>query len=210
MSKPANKVRPGDLPAAFLSTIEEVVEDARNGRMFILIDEEDRENEGDLIIPAQMATPEAINFMAKHGRGLICLTLTSHRVKELDLPLMSRENLSRQGTAFTISIEAKEGVDLTTLQPEARSAAATAQTVFAEFGLTAVVTSTGPGDRKKTKSVKGTKHDIGQALDLRTRSIPKKMLAEVVAALKLALGDDYDVVLEKDHIHVEFDPKKPE
>ncbi|MCH8082160.1 MAG: 3,4-dihydroxy-2-butanone-4-phosphate synthase, partial [Proteobacteria bacterium] len=110
MSKPANKVRPGDLPAAFLSTIEEVVEDARNGRMFILIDEEDRENEGDLIIPAQMATPEAINFMAKHGRGLICLTLTSRRVKELDLPLMSRENLSRQGTAFTISIEAKEGV----------------------------------------------------------------------------------------------------
>ncbi len=110
MSKPANKVRPGDLPAAFLSTIEEVVEDARNGRMFILIDEEDRENEGDLIIPAQMATPEAINFMAKHGRGLICLTLTSHRVKELDLPLMSRENLSRQWTAFTISIEAKEGV----------------------------------------------------------------------------------------------------
>ncbi|MCH7807317.1 MAG: 3,4-dihydroxy-2-butanone-4-phosphate synthase [Proteobacteria bacterium] len=98
------------MPAAFLSTIEEVVEDARNGRMFILIDEEDRENEGDLIIPAQMATPEAINFMAKHGRGLICLTLTSRRVKELDLPLMSRENLSRQGTAFTISIEAKEGV----------------------------------------------------------------------------------------------------
>jgi 3,4-dihydroxy 2-butanone 4-phosphate synthase/GTP cyclohydrolase II len=110
MEKPANKVRPGDLPAAFLSTIEEVVEDARNGRMFILIDEEDRENEGDLIIPAQMATPEAINFMAKHGRGLICLTLTSRRVEELDLPFMSRENLSRQETAFTVSIEAKEGV----------------------------------------------------------------------------------------------------
>ncbi len=110
MAKPVNKTRPGDLPTAFLSTIEEVVEDARNGRMFILIDEEDRENEGDLIIPAQMATPEAINFMAKHGRGLICLTLTSRRVKELDLPFMSRENLSRQGTAFTVSIEAKEGV----------------------------------------------------------------------------------------------------
>ena len=104
------KLRPGDLPQAFLSDIEEVIEDARNGRMFILIDEEDRENEGDLVIPAQMATPDAINFMAKHGRGLICLALTSSRVKALDLPLMSRENTSRHDTAFTVSIEAKEGV----------------------------------------------------------------------------------------------------
>jgi len=110
MAKPAKTVRPGDLPAAFLSSIEEVVEDARNGRMFILIDEEDRENEGDLIIPAQMATPEAVNFMAKHGRGLICLALSAKRVKDLDLPFMSRENLSRNKTAFTVSIEAREGV----------------------------------------------------------------------------------------------------
>jgi len=110
MANAADKTRPGDLPTAFLSTIEEVVEDARNGRMFILIDEEERENEGDLIIPAQMATPDAVNFMAKHGRGLICLALTSKRVKELDLPFMSRENLTRHETAFTVSIEAREGV----------------------------------------------------------------------------------------------------
>lgn len=94
----------------FLSSIEEVLEDARNGRMFILVDDEDRENEGDLIIPAQMATPDAINFMAKYGRGLICLTLDSERVKQLDLPLMSNDNQSRHKTAFTVSIEAKDGV----------------------------------------------------------------------------------------------------
>lgn len=99
-----------ELPEAFLSSIEDVIEDARNGRMFILIDEEDRENEGDLVIPAQMATPEAINFMAKFGRGLICLALTSGRVRDLNLPPMSRENVSRHETAFTVSIEAKEGV----------------------------------------------------------------------------------------------------
>ena len=74
----------------FLSPIEEVIEDARNGRMFILVDAEERENEGDLVIPAQMATPDAINFMAKHGRGLICLALTPERAKQLHLELMSR------------------------------------------------------------------------------------------------------------------------
>ncbi|HEX9461156.1 MAG TPA: 3,4-dihydroxy-2-butanone-4-phosphate synthase [Alphaproteobacteria bacterium] len=95
---------------AFLSKIEDVIEDARNGRMFILIDDEDRENEGDLVIPAQMATPESINFMAKHGRGLICLTLTRARCEQLGLKLMSPENLSRHQTAFTMSIEAREGV----------------------------------------------------------------------------------------------------
>ena len=73
----------------YLSSIDEIIEDARNGRMFILVDDEERENEGDLVIPAQMATPDAINFMAKYGRGLICLTLTSERVKELKLPLMA-------------------------------------------------------------------------------------------------------------------------
>jgi len=96
--------------ADFLSTIDEIVDDARNGRMFILVDDEDRENEGDLIIPAQMATPEAINFMAKHGRGLICLSMTSKRVEHLRLPLMPAHNQSRLSTAFTLSIEARTGV----------------------------------------------------------------------------------------------------
>lgn len=94
----------------YLSDIEEVIEEARNGRMFILIDDEDRENEGDLVVPAQMATPEAINFMAMHGRGLICLALTRERVEELGLPLMAKRNQSRLETAFTISIEARDGV----------------------------------------------------------------------------------------------------
>ena len=96
------------LPA--LSSIEEVIEDARNGRMFILVDAEERENEGDLVVPAQMATPEAINFMAKHGRGLICLALLPDRAKQLHLELMSRSNRSRHSTAFTVSIEAREGI----------------------------------------------------------------------------------------------------
>jgi len=95
---------------AFLSTPEEVIEEARNGRMFILVDDEDRENEGDLIIPAQMATPDAINFMAKHGRGLICLALGKTRVDQLGLPLMSPKNGTRHETAFTVSIEARHGV----------------------------------------------------------------------------------------------------
>jgi 3,4-dihydroxy 2-butanone 4-phosphate synthase/GTP cyclohydrolase II len=90
--------------------IEEIIEEARNGRMFILVDDEDRENEGDLVIPGQMVTPDAINFMATHGRGLICLTLTRARVEELGLELMSRANGTRHETAFTVSIEAREGV----------------------------------------------------------------------------------------------------
>ena len=94
----------------YLSSIEDVIEDARNGRMFILVDAEDRENEGDLVIPAQMATPEAINFMAKHGRGLICLTLNSERADQLELEYMARSNQSRHQTAFTVSIEAREGI----------------------------------------------------------------------------------------------------
>jgi len=90
--------------------IEEIIDEAKNGRMYILVDDEDRENEGDLIIPAQMATPAAINFMATHGRGLICLALDKARVDTLGLEPMSRNNKESMQTAFTISIEAKEGV----------------------------------------------------------------------------------------------------
>ena len=94
----------------YLSSAEELIEEARNGRMFILVDDEDRENEGDLVIPAQFATPDAINFMARHARGLICLALTRQRVEQLGLPLMSQQNGTRHQTAFTVSIEAREGV----------------------------------------------------------------------------------------------------
>ena len=92
------------------SAIEAIIEDARNGRMFILVDDENRENEGDLVIPAHMCTPEAINFMARYGRGLICLALGRERVSQLKLPLMPRRHESRHETAFTVSIEAREGV----------------------------------------------------------------------------------------------------
>ncbi|RCK26359.1 3,4-dihydroxy-2-butanone-4-phosphate synthase [Thalassospira lucentensis] len=98
------------MPNNYLSPIEDVIEEARNGRMFILVDDEDRENEGDLVIPAQMATPDAINFMATHGRGLICLTLENQRCDELGLTMMSAHNGTRHETAFTVSIEAKTGV----------------------------------------------------------------------------------------------------
>ncbi len=94
----------------YLSSAEEIIDDARNGRMFVLVDAEDRENEGDLVIPAQMATPDAINFMAKYGRGLICLSMTEGRIEELGLQLMAQDNASRLQTNFTVSIEAREGV----------------------------------------------------------------------------------------------------
>ena len=93
-----------------ISPIEDIIEDARQGRPYILVDAEDRENEGDVIIPAQMATPEQINFMAKHARGLICLSITGERARQLRLPAMAQDNRSGHGTAFTISIEAREGV----------------------------------------------------------------------------------------------------
>ncbi len=93
-----------------LATPEELIEDARNGRMFILVDDEDRENEGDLIIPAQMATPDAINFMAREGRGLICLALDAETLDRLQIPMMGQFGRSRNGTAFTVSIEAKDGI----------------------------------------------------------------------------------------------------
>ncbi len=93
-----------------MASAEAIIDEARNGRMFILVDDEDRENEGDLVIPAQMATPDAINFMAKHGRGLICLALAGERVAQLGLAPMSASNGTRHETAFTVSIEAREGV----------------------------------------------------------------------------------------------------
>jgi len=93
-----------------LSSIDEIIEDARQGKIVILVDDEDRENEGDLVVPAEKVTPEVINFMAKHGRGLICLAMTSDRVRELGLRLMSQNNGTRHQTAFTVSIEAREGI----------------------------------------------------------------------------------------------------
>ena len=110
MAKPEHSNPLARLKHGFLSSPEELIDEARNGRMFILVDDEDRENEGDLVIPAQMATPDAINFMAKYGRGLICLAMTKSRVDQLGLDLMSRSNGTRHETAFTVSIEAKEGV----------------------------------------------------------------------------------------------------
>jgi 3,4-dihydroxy 2-butanone 4-phosphate synthase/GTP cyclohydrolase II len=94
----------------YISQIEDVIEDARNGRMFILVDAEDRENEGDLIVPAQMCTPQSVNFMAKYGRGLICLALTQDRAAALQIPMMTQVNGTPNQTAFTVSIEAKEGI----------------------------------------------------------------------------------------------------
>ncbi|MBW0156662.1 3,4-dihydroxy-2-butanone-4-phosphate synthase [Sedimentimonas flavescens] len=117
MTQPADKSgnheTPGPVEQSYsdmISSVEEIIEDARNGKMFILVDHEDRENEGDLVIPAQMATPNAINFMAMHGRGLICLAMPGARIDALGLSLMSSSNSSRHETAFTVSIEAREGV----------------------------------------------------------------------------------------------------
>lgn len=92
------------------NTIDEALDDIANGKIVILVDDEDRENEGDLCMAAEMVTPEAINFMARHGRGLICLSLVPERIEELKLPMMTDENTSSFGTAFTVSIEAKKGV----------------------------------------------------------------------------------------------------
>lgn len=94
----------------YISPIEDIIEDIRNGKMIVLVDAEERENEGDLIISAQMATPEAVNFMAKYGRGLICLAMNEKRADDLNLELMSTKNQSRHQTAFTVSIEAREGI----------------------------------------------------------------------------------------------------
>ena len=116
---------------------EEIINQARNGRMFILVDDEDRENEGDLVIPAQMATPEAVNFMARHGRGLICLALTKERADRLGLEPMARTNRSRNETAFTVSIEAREGI--TTGISAADRARTIAVAIDASYGPEAIV-----------------------------------------------------------------------
>ncbi|WP_438728393.1 3,4-dihydroxy-2-butanone-4-phosphate synthase [Parasphingorhabdus sp. DH2-15] len=123
---------------AVMASAEEIINEARNGRMYILVDDEDRENEGDLIIPAQMATPDAINFMAKYGRGLICLAMTKERVDELGLDMMSQNNRAQYSTAFTISIEAREGV--TTGISAADRARTVAVAVDSNKGATDIVT----------------------------------------------------------------------
>ena len=124
--------------AEFLSPAEELIEEARRGRMFILVDDEDRENEGDLVIPAQFATPDAINFMARHARGLICLTLSRGRVEQLGLPLMAQSNGTRHQTAFTVSIEARDGV--TTGISAADRARTVAVAINPELGREHIVT----------------------------------------------------------------------
>jgi 3,4-dihydroxy 2-butanone 4-phosphate synthase / GTP cyclohydrolase II len=117
------------------NTIEEAIEDIKHGKMVILVDDEDRENEGDLTMAAEAITPEAINFMARFGRGLICLSMTPDRVEHLQLPMMTTDNTSAFGTAFTISIEAKKGVTT------GISAADRATTI-----MTAISPKSGPGD----------------------------------------------------------------
>jgi 3,4-dihydroxy 2-butanone 4-phosphate synthase/GTP cyclohydrolase II len=124
--------------AEFLSPAEELIEEARRGRMFILVDDEDRENEGDLVIPAQFATPDAINFMARHARGLICLAMTRGRVEQLGLPLMAQSNGTRHQTAFTVSIEARDGV--TTGISAADRARTVAVAINPELGREHIVT----------------------------------------------------------------------
>ena len=106
----AKEVKSKNLNKGDLSSIEQVIEEAKQGRIFILVDDENRENEGDLCIPAEMATSDVINFMAKYARGLICLAMERSRVEQLGLSLMTRRNEGRHETAFTVSIEAREGV----------------------------------------------------------------------------------------------------
>jgi 3,4-dihydroxy 2-butanone 4-phosphate synthase/GTP cyclohydrolase II len=124
--------------ADFISPTEELLEEARRGRMFILVDDEDRENEGDLVIPAQFATPDAINFMARYARGLICLSMTRARVDQLGLPLMAQSNGTRHQTAFTVSIEARDGV--TTGISAADRARTVAVAINPELGREHIVT----------------------------------------------------------------------
>ena len=116
---------------------EAIINEARNGRMFILVDDEGRENEGDLVIPGQMATPDAVNFMARHGRGLICLALTKDRADQLGLEPMTRTNRSRNETAFTVSIEARDGI--TTGISAADRARTIAVAIDATYGAEAIV-----------------------------------------------------------------------
>ena len=121
------------------STIQSIINQAKKGKMFILVDNKDRENEGDLVVPASKINAKKINFMAKHGRGLICLALTQEKVKKLKLPLMSLVNKSRTQTAFTVSIEAKKGISTGSLrmieQRQLRSLLKTLQLVKTLFHL---------------------------------------------------------------------------
>src|SRR5690606_6063045 len=110
MSKPSD-LDINAIEACDISPVTDIVAELRAGRQVILVDEEDRENEGDLVMAAEFVTPEAINFMVTHARGLVCLTLTEERCRQLDLPLMASRNGTRFGTNFTMSIEAAEGVD---------------------------------------------------------------------------------------------------
>src|SRR5580765_4495665 len=100
----------GPLDPARLAAVERAIEDVRAGRMVILVDDEDRENEGDLVLAADLVTPEAINFMAREGRGLICLSLTEERVAQLGLTMMAADNRSPRHTAFTVSIDGRRGI----------------------------------------------------------------------------------------------------
>ena len=132
-----------------LATPEEIIDDARNGRMYILVDAEDRENEGDLIIPAQFATPDAINFMAKFGRGLICLAIEQAKADVLGLSNMSADNRSRFETAFTQSIEAREGV---TTGISAGDRSHTIQTAIDPESRQDCLLYTSPSPRDRTRS----------------------------------------------------------
>ncbi|MEW6325428.1 MAG: bifunctional 3,4-dihydroxy-2-butanone-4-phosphate synthase/GTP cyclohydrolase II [Nitrospirota bacterium] len=132
---PQKPSRPDGEPAVVFHPIEEAIEEIRAGRMVILVDDEDRENEGDFVIAAEKVTPEAVNFMAVHGRGLICLTLTEERAAQLQLPPMVAENTTAYGTAFTVSIDARRGVTT------GISAADRATTI-----LTAIAPDTAPAD----------------------------------------------------------------
>jgi 3,4-dihydroxy 2-butanone 4-phosphate synthase/GTP cyclohydrolase II len=133
-----------------LSTTQEIVAELRAGRMVILVDEEDRENEGDLVLAAEFVTPEAINFMARYGRGLICLTLTEERCEQLNLPMMTSRNGTSYGTNFTVSIEAAEGV---TTGISAADRAATIRTAVARNAKPADIVQ--PGHIFPLKAVKG-------------------------------------------------------
>ena len=130
--------------------VERAIEDIRNGRMVILVDDEDRENEGDLVMAAELATPEAVNFMAVHGRGLICLSLTEARCEQLELPMMVSDNNSGFGTAFTVSIEARTGVTT------GISAADRARTI-----RVAVAQNAGPQDVSRPRHVFLSEREMG-------------------------------------------------
>jgi len=176
-----------------ISPIEDIIDDARNGRMFVLVDHEDRENEGDLVIPAQMATPDAVNFMATHGRGLICLTLTSDRLDALDLPLMAAQNSSRHETAFTVSIEAREGV--TTGISAADRARTVAVAIDASKGATDIAT---PGHVFPLRARDGGVLVRAGPYRRRHDNLVKVQSEEVITS---EFGGDWDMKVYSDQAH---------